>query len=100
MKLYSVTVRSIRSLSYYTLKERCQGQQRYWWLKGPAGFVDIGEHRADKPICLGMELPAGRYVLGCGPDEPRGIRERFTVGRSGARRSTYYPNIYNRLHLK
>lgn len=85
MKRYAVHLKPPGKLSRYTFNERCKGRQRYWWLKGPDGQIDIGEHRGDQPLDLMLELPPGRYTAGCGPAEPRGIRHCFTVSKSGAR---------------
>ena len=45
-----------------------RGRQRLWWLRDETGdFIDLGEdHPGDRGVSLTLELPNGRYTLGCG----------------------------------
>jgi hypothetical protein len=72
-------IQSSSSLSNTTFHKRCSGRQGYWWLRGPEGFVEIGKHRGDRRLDIEVELPAGEYVLGCGPGGKHGVREAIVV---------------------
>jgi hypothetical protein len=74
-----VRITSSKSLSNTTFHKRCRGRQGYWWLHGPQGFVDIGEHRGDRQLDVEVELPVGEYTLGTGPAGKHGIRENIEV---------------------
>jgi len=71
------------SLSNTTFHKRCSGKQGYWWLRGKDGFVDLGDqYRGDRDISVELDLPAGKYTLGCGPQGKHGIRETIVVAKT------------------
>lgn len=68
------------SLSNTTFHKRCSGKQGYWWLRGESGFVELGDmYRGDRDISVDLDLPPGKYTLGCGPQGKHGIRETIVV---------------------
>jgi hypothetical protein len=75
-----------------TLRRAHSGRPQTWWLRGPDGFIDLNTldvegngtpregYRGDHSIKIRGYLPAGDYLLGCGPRGDAGIREKHTIG--------------------
>ena len=69
---------------------KCRTGQRYWWLRGPGGFVLIpasatgswDQRRqgwlATQPIAFEIRLPPGIYTLGAGTRD-HGVRQVVVV---------------------
>ena len=73
-------IKSIDRMSNTSYHNRCVGNQKYWWVRGQAGFVALdGDHRGDEKLNVVLELEPGTYTVGCGPQGKHGIRETVTV---------------------
>lgn len=67
-------------MSNTSYHRRCNSAgQRYWWLRGPDGFVPLPQVRGDQDIDIEIDLAPGTYTLGCGPAGGHGRRERVIV---------------------
>lgn len=66
-----------------------EGQKKFWialvdMFNQPDKFVSIGQHAATVPLNIEVDLPMGKYVLGCGYGACR-LRKFFRVDLMGVR---------------
>lgn len=102
-----VKIQLERAMSNTTFHKRCNGMQRYWWLKcdaktvdrnnpysapwkvAPNGFVRLtGRRRGDDDLKLELDLEPGVYTAGAGPVD-WGTRLEFEVTKKSVKVISY-----------
>lgn len=65
--------------------ERAHKRSGYWWLRdAPGNFLNIGEHRGDRPLDITIRLKVGvTYTIGCGQGRDA-IRQEVRVEADAA----------------
>ena len=84
MSFRNVRVTSDRHMSTAAF-ERAHKRSGYWWLRdAPGNFLNIGEHRGDRPLDITIRLKVGvLYTLGCGQGSDA-IRQEVRVEADAA----------------